>query len=128
MTQHGNDTPDQVLKFVPKEKAQNKVPQVDEAGEAIVAQIRTAADLAKEDCDRAMSLAHKLSRELRAAEDRTPHLRTFYSLQNKLYLKEGNNYHEVERHGDDVCNDQIAQLLMVAYVIRGRASLPGGFC
>jgi hypothetical protein len=39
-----------------------------------------------------------------------PHLRTFYSLQNKLYLKEGNNYQEVERHGDDVCNDQIAQL------------------
>jgi chromosome segregation ATPase len=31
----------------------------------------TAADLAKEDCDRAMSLAHKLSMELRAAEDRT---------------------------------------------------------
>ena len=39
-----------------------------------------------------------------------PHLRTFYSWQNKLYLKEGNNYQEVERHGDDVCNDQIAQL------------------
>ena len=38
-----------------------------------------------------------------------PHLRTFYSLQNKLYLKEGNNYQEVERHGDDVCNDQIAR-------------------
>ena len=56
---------------MPKEKAQNKVPQVDEAGQAIVAQIRTAADLAKEDCDRAMSLAHKLSMELRAAEDRT---------------------------------------------------------
>ena len=71
MTQHANDAPDQVLKFVPKEKAQNKVPQVDEAGEAIVAQIRTAADLAKEDCDRAMSLAHKLSMELRVAEDRT---------------------------------------------------------
>ena len=71
MTQHANDTPEQVLKFAPKEKAQNKVPQVDEAGQAIVAQIRTAADLAKEDCDRAMSLAHKLSMELRAAEDRT---------------------------------------------------------
>ena len=60
-----------MLKFVPKEKAQNKVPQVDEAGQAIVAQIRTAADLAKEDCDRAMSLAHKLSMELRSAEERT---------------------------------------------------------
>ena len=71
MNKPAHDTPEQVLKFVPKEKAQNKVPQVDEAGQAIVAQIRTAADLAKEDCDRAMSLAHKLSMELRAAEDRT---------------------------------------------------------
>ena len=70
MNQRADDTPEQVLKFVPKEKA-HKVPQVDEAGEAIVAQIRTAADLAKEDCDRAMSLAHKLSMELRAAEDRS---------------------------------------------------------
>ena len=44
---------------------------LDDAGQAIVAQIRTAADLANQDCDRAMSLAHKLSMELRAAEDRT---------------------------------------------------------
>ena len=65
------DTSEQVLKFAPKEKAPNRVAQLDDAGQAIVAQIRTAADLAKEDCDRAMSLAHKLSMELRAAEDRT---------------------------------------------------------
>ena len=60
-----------MLKFAPKEKAPNGVAQLDDAGQAIVAQIRTAADLAKEDCDRAMRLAHKLSMELRAAEDRT---------------------------------------------------------
>ncbi len=52
-------------------KSPNQVAQLDDAGQAIVTQIRTAADLAKEDCDRAMSLAHKLSMELRAAEDRT---------------------------------------------------------
>ena len=57
-----------MLKFAPKEKASNRVAQLDDAGQAIVAQIRTAADLAKEDCDRAMSLAHKLSMELRAAD------------------------------------------------------------
>jgi hypothetical protein len=69
---HGvTDTPEQVLKFAPKEKAANKSSQLDDAGEAIVAQIRTAADLVKDDCDRAMSLAHKLSMELRATEDRT---------------------------------------------------------
>ena len=71
INQRETDTPEQVLKFAPKEKAQNRVAQLDDAGQAIVAQIRTAADLAKEDCDRAMSLAHKLSMELRAAEDRT---------------------------------------------------------
>ena len=71
MNQRETDTSEQVLKFAPQETAQNKVAQLDDAGQAIVAQIRTAADLAKEDCDRAMSLAHKLSMELRAAEDRT---------------------------------------------------------
>jgi chromosome segregation ATPase len=71
MNQRATETPEQVLKFAPKEKAPNKVAQLDDAGQVIVAQIRQAADLAKEDCDRAMSLAHKLSMELRAAEDRT---------------------------------------------------------
>jgi gas vesicle protein len=71
MNQRATDTPEQVLKFAPKEKAQSRVAELDDAGQAIVAQIRRAADLAKEDCDRAMSLAHKLSMELRAAEDRT---------------------------------------------------------
>jgi hypothetical protein len=71
MNQRATETPEQVLKFTPKEKAQNRVAQLDEAGQVIVAQIRQAADLAKEDCDRAMTLAHKLSMELRAAEDRT---------------------------------------------------------
>ena len=55
MNQRATETPEQVLKFAPKEKAQNRVAQLDDAGQAIVAQIRTAADLAKEDCDRAMS-------------------------------------------------------------------------
>jgi hypothetical protein len=61
MNQRETDTSEQVLKFAPKEKAPNRAAQLDDAGQAIVAQIRTAADLAKEDCDRAMSLAHKLS-------------------------------------------------------------------
>ena len=69
MNQRATDTPEQVLKFAPKENVQDKVAQLDDAGQAIVAQIRTAADLAKEDCDRAMSLAHKLS--MNEAEDRT---------------------------------------------------------
>jgi chromosome segregation ATPase len=76
MNQRATETPGQMLKFAPKEKAPNRVAELDDAGQAIVAQIRTAADLAKEDCDRAMSLAHKLSMQLRAAEERTHQMAT----------------------------------------------------
>jgi len=75
MSQSGFETPEQVLKFDPQAKGRSDVTPLDDAGQAIVAQIRTAADLANQDCDRAMSLAHKLSMELRAAEDRTHQLR-----------------------------------------------------
>ena len=69
MNQDAN-TPEQVLKFVPKEPPRSSVTPVEEAGQAIVAKIRRASELANETCDRAMKLAHKLSLELRAAEDR----------------------------------------------------------
>ena len=75
MSQNGFATHEQVLKFDPQAKGRSDVTPLDDAGQAIVAQIRTAADLANQDCDRAMSLAHKLSMELRAAEDRTHELR-----------------------------------------------------
>jgi hypothetical protein len=57
MNQRATET-SQVLS-APKEKAQNKVAQLDDAGHVVVALIRQAAALAKEDRDRAMSLAHK---------------------------------------------------------------------
>jgi uncharacterized protein YlxW (UPF0749 family) len=43
---------------------------LEEVGHAVVAKIQKAADLSNENCDRAMTLAHKLSMQLRAAEDR----------------------------------------------------------
>ena len=43
--------------------------QVQEVGQAIVTKIQRAADLSNENCDRALALAHKLSMQLRAAED-----------------------------------------------------------
>ncbi len=70
MSEHGADTPEQVLKFVPKERPRSYAPLVEEAGEAIIAKIQKAADLSNENCDRAMKLAHKLSMQLRAAEER----------------------------------------------------------
>jgi uncharacterized protein YlxW (UPF0749 family) len=69
MSEHGADTPEQVLKFVPKERPGSYGLQVEEAGEAIIAKIQKAADLSNENCDRAMKLAHKLSMQLRAAEE-----------------------------------------------------------
>jgi len=70
MDENGADTPEQVLKIVPKERSRSYAPLVEEAGEAIIAKIKKAADLSNENCDRAMKLAHKLSMQLRAAEDR----------------------------------------------------------
>ena len=70
MSEHRADTPEQVLKFAPKEWPNSYGAQVEEVGQAIVTKVQRAADLSTENCDRAMALAHKLSMQLRAAEDR----------------------------------------------------------
>jgi len=36
-----------------------------------------------------------------------PHLRTFYAWQNKLYLKEGNRYRQVDSNDVDVCEQVV---------------------
>ena len=69
MNENGPDTPEQVLKSVPKERPRSYGTPLDEAGQAIIAKIQKAADLSNENCDRAMKLAHKLSMQLRAAEE-----------------------------------------------------------
>jgi hypothetical protein len=58
---------EQVIKFPPKQQSSISA---DEAGQAVIAKIRKAAELSHETCDRAMALAHKLAMQLRAAEDR----------------------------------------------------------
>ncbi len=47
---------------------------MDRSGDAIIALLEKAARTADEDCRRAMDLAHKLSLQLRAAEDRASQL------------------------------------------------------
>ena len=69
MNENGADTPEQVLKFVPKERPRSYAIPAEEIGQAIVAKIQKAADLSNENCDRAMKLAHKFSMQLRAAEE-----------------------------------------------------------
>jgi hypothetical protein len=65
------DKPATIVPFAPTPKAQPEANIVaDDSGRSIMALLHKAADMAKEDCARAMDLAHKLSFELRAAEER----------------------------------------------------------
>ena len=43
---------------------------MDRSGQAIITLLQQAADTANSNCDRAMELAHKLSMQLRVAEER----------------------------------------------------------
>jgi hypothetical protein len=70
MGENGADAPEQAVKFELRGRPRADGTPVEEAGQAIVAKIQRAAELANENCDRAMKLAHKLAMELRAAEDR----------------------------------------------------------
>jgi hypothetical protein len=69
MEKRATGTPEPALKFAPKDSPREDDP-TDESGRAVVAMLQQAANLSNENCDRAMSLAHKLSIQLRAAEDR----------------------------------------------------------
>jgi len=71
MDQDGCEITEHVIKLPPK---QQSATPADEAGQAVIAQIRKAAELANENCDRAMALAHKLAMQLRAAEDKITQL------------------------------------------------------
>jgi cell fate (sporulation/competence/biofilm development) regulator YmcA (YheA/YmcA/DUF963 family) len=70
MNQRSIDAPEQVRKFVLKEKPSQDPDATDQAGHALVAMLQRAANLSNDNCDRAMTLAHKSSMQLRAAEDR----------------------------------------------------------
>ena len=59
-----------VVAFAPKKERPDATVVADDAGHAILTLLQNAADLAKEDCARAMDLAHKLSFQLRAAEEK----------------------------------------------------------
>jgi hypothetical protein len=85
MSVQSREPPDAVVKFAPKRgDARNSVPRdsnarenstpANDAGNGILALLHKAAESAKEDCARAMDLAHKLSFQLRAAEERAREL------------------------------------------------------
>jgi hypothetical protein len=71
MSGYASDQGGTIVPFAPTSKGQPDAAVVaDESGRTIVALLQKAADLANEDCARAMDLAHKLSFQLRASEER----------------------------------------------------------
>jgi hypothetical protein len=85
MSVQSREPADAVVEFAPKRAGgRNNVPgnngaransiPADDAGNGIVTLLHKAAESAKEDCARAMDLAHKLSFQLRAAEEKAREL------------------------------------------------------
>jgi hypothetical protein len=59
-----------VIAFAPQKGSPDATIVADDAGQHIVALVQKASDMAKTDCQRAMDVAHRVSSELRAAEER----------------------------------------------------------
>jgi hypothetical protein len=74
MSAYAPDKAATVVPFAPTPKVQQPEVVADESGRTIIALLQKAADMAKEDCARAMDLAHKLSFQLRASEERVREL------------------------------------------------------
>jgi hypothetical protein len=69
--------PEKVIPFAPPPREQRQPSfsdPLDRSGQAIVSMLEEAVDVARGDCERAMDLAHQLSLQLRAAEDRIAQL------------------------------------------------------
>ena|SRR5882672_2121141 len=75
MSAYAPDKPATIVPFAPTPKGQPDANvAADDSGRSIIALLQKAADMAKEDCGRAMDLAHKLSFQLRASEERVKEL------------------------------------------------------
>jgi chromosome segregation ATPase len=59
----------EVVRFA-SQKPRAELEPIDRAGHAVIALLQKAADIAEENIERAMTVAHRLSLELRTAEDR----------------------------------------------------------
>ena len=71
MSANASDEPDSIIPFAPTQQSRAGANDIaDDAGHTIIALLQKAAELAKEDCARAMDVAHKLSYQVRAAEER----------------------------------------------------------
>jgi hypothetical protein len=70
--------PEKVIPFAPSPREQQQRQAdgdpIDRSGAAIVSMLQEAVEVAKHNCERAMDIAHKLSLQLRATEDRVAQL------------------------------------------------------
>jgi TolA-binding protein len=60
----------EVVRFASKQKPRAELEPIDQAGHAVIGRLQEAAGIAEENIERAMTVAHRLSLELRTAEDR----------------------------------------------------------
>ena len=75
MSDHTRDKAPTIVPFATAPKGQPDANiRADDSGRAIIALLQKAAELAKDDCARALDLAHKLSAQLRAVEERAREL------------------------------------------------------
>jgi hypothetical protein len=62
----------EVVRFAPKSRGE--IEPIDQAGHALIGLLKEAADSSKENVERAMTVAHRLSLELRSSKDRIKEL------------------------------------------------------
>ena len=62
----------EVVRFAPK--SQDEIEPIDQAGHALMGLLKKAANSSKENVERAMTVAHRLSLELRSSKDRIKEL------------------------------------------------------
>jgi hypothetical protein len=83
MSVQPNDRPTTVVPFAHAPKARPDANIVaDDSGRSIVAMLKKAAEQANGDCSRAMDLAHKLTFQLRSAEE---HIRQLEAEADQFY-------------------------------------------
>jgi hypothetical protein len=78
MTERGQGQFEKIVPFAPtpKDTHPNDSDVVDSAGQTILGLLQQAANAAQENCQHALGVAHKLSLQLRAAEDHIKELET----------------------------------------------------
>jgi hypothetical protein len=69
-----NKVSNEVVRFAPKPKQPAQLEPADQTGHAVIGLLKEAANVSKENLERAMTVAHRLSLELRRAEDRIKEL------------------------------------------------------